>query len=62
MPSLDAVHELDAAGVLRLITVVTQPDRRGHRGRLAVPPVKERALRHGLDVAQPQGLRGHELD
>lgn len=61
MPSLDAVDELGAAGVLRLVAVVTQPDRAGHRGRPSVPPVKERALQLGLDVLQPERLRGPDL-
>lgn len=62
MPSLDAVEELATGGVLRLVAVVTQPDRPGHRGQLSVPPVKERALRLGLDVLQPESLRGYDLD
>jgi len=62
VPSLDAVEELAGDGVLRLVAVVTQPDRPGHRGQLSVPPVKERALQLGLDVLQPERLRGHDLD
>lgn len=62
MPSLDAVEELAGDGVLRLVAVVTQPDRPGHRGQLSVPPVKERALQLGLDILQPGRLRGHDLD
>lgn len=62
MPSLDAVEELGGAGVLRLVAVVTQPDRPGHRGQLSVPPVKERALQLGLDVLQPGRLSGSDLD
>lgn len=62
MPSLDAVEELAAGGTLRLVAVVTQPDRAGHRGRLSTPPVKERALQLGLDVLQPERLRGPDLD
>ncbi len=57
MPSLDAVDELQGQGVLTLVAVVTQPDRRGDRGRLSVPPVKERALECGLLVLQPESLR-----
>ena len=62
MPSLDAVEEVAAGGALRLVAVVTQPDRAGHRGRMSVPPVKERALQLGLDVLQPERLRGPDLD
>lgn len=57
MPSLDAVDELQGQGVLSLVAAVTQPDRRGDRGRMSVPPVKERALEHGLLVLQPESLR-----
>lgn len=62
MPSLDAVAELADSGALRLVAVVTQPDRRGHRGQPAVPPVKERALGHGLHVLQPERLAGGDLE
>ena len=38
--------------------VLTQPDRPAGRGmKLTPPPVKQFALAHGLDVAQPQGLK-----
>jgi methionyl-tRNA formyltransferase len=38
-----------------VVTVVTQPDRPKGRGRnLAPPPVKEAALRHGLEILQPE--------
>jgi len=60
--SLDALEQLAGAGVVRLIAVVTQPDRPGHRGRLTLPPVKVRALASGLEVLQPERLRGHDLD
>lgn len=47
---LDAGHEIAA--------VITQPDRpRGRGMRLAPPPVKEKALRYGLPVWQPQRVR-----
>lgn len=57
MPSLDALDELHGQGVLSLVAAVTQPDRRGDRGRVAVRPVKVRALELGLLVLQPDGLR-----
>ena len=38
-------HEIDL--------VVTQPDRRGNRGKVIYSPVKACALVHGIDVAQP---------
>jgi methionyl-tRNA formyltransferase len=38
--------------------VLTQPDRPAGRGlKLQAPPVKQFAMRHGLPVAQPQGLK-----
>ncbi len=41
-----------------IVAVVTQPDRPAGRGRkLKAPPVKERALRAGLPVLQPEKLR-----
>jgi methionyl-tRNA formyltransferase len=41
--------------------VVTQPDRPKGRGNaIAMPPVKEAALRHGLQVFQPERIRRPE--
>jgi len=57
VPSLDAVDELHGQGILSLVAAVTQPDRPGDRGRVAVPPVKARALELGLLVMQPDALR-----
>ncbi|MBI3521744.1 MAG: methionyl-tRNA formyltransferase [Chloroflexi bacterium] len=62
MPSLDALARLASRGVVELTAVVTQPDRPGHRGRIAPSPVKARALELGLDVVQPARLRGAELE
>ena len=42
-----------------LMAVVTQPDRPGHRGKLTAPPVKARALDHGIRVIQPRRLVGN---
>lgn len=50
MPSLRALH---AAGH-RILLVVTQPDRPGHRRRLTLPAVKLAAQDLGLPVAQPE--------
>ncbi len=55
VPSLEALirHGFDVAAV------VTQPDRPVGRGRIVRPsPVKEAALREGIDVYQPPTLRG----
>ncbi len=40
--------------------VITQPDRRGNRNKLIMPPVKELALENGIEVAQPTRLRRDE--
>jgi methionyl-tRNA formyltransferase len=58
VPTLDV---LLTAG-LHLVGVYTQPDRPKGRGQsLAMPPVKEMALRHGIPVFQPQKLRAPEV-
>ena len=46
-----------------VVAVVTQPDRRGGRGRreLIPPPVKEVAAAHGIAVLQPVTLRRAEV-
>ena len=53
VPSLEALDRLRDRGALELAAVVTQPDRAGDRGRLAVPAVKARALAIGVPVLQP---------
>lgn len=53
VPSLEAIAER-----YEVVQVITQPDRRAGRGReMRLPPVKEAALRLGLDVYQPPTLR-----
>lgn len=38
--------------------VVTQPDRpKGRGGKVTYPPVKEEALKHGIDILQPQKVK-----
>jgi methionyl-tRNA formyltransferase len=57
VPTLD---RLIAAGH-QIPLVVTQPDRPKGRGNsLAMPPVKESALRHSLEVFQPERVRRPE--
>ncbi|WP_044479998.1 methionyl-tRNA formyltransferase [Paenibacillus antibioticophila] len=57
VPSLEA---LISAGY-KIVGVVTQPDRPQGRKKVLTPtPVKEAALRHGLQVLQPQRLRAPE--
>ncbi|MBI5450419.1 MAG: methionyl-tRNA formyltransferase [Gammaproteobacteria bacterium] len=56
--SLQAVLD----GRHQVLAVYTQPDRPAGRGRqLLASPVKQLALRHGLPVCQPQGLRQPEV-
>ncbi|MBA2292476.1 MAG: methionyl-tRNA formyltransferase [Gemmatimonadales bacterium] len=59
VPSLDALLRSGAA----LAAVVTQPDRPGSRSHstLVAPPVKQRALQHGLTVLQPARPRGTDF-
>lgn len=41
--------------------VVTQPDKARDRGkRIQFPPVKEKAQEHGIEVLQPESIRGNE--
>lgn len=56
VPSLKALYE---AGH-QIALVVTQPDRRGNRGKVIPSPVKAQALEYGLDVAQPYSIRKDE--
>ena len=37
--------------------VVTQPDRKGNRNKMILSPVKQLALEHGLETAQPVRIR-----
>ena len=58
VPSLDSIV---AAGH-EVVAVLTQPDRPQGRGqRVAMPPVKEAALRLGLAVYQPERIRRPEV-
>ncbi len=62
VPALDAVAALAGAGHITLVGVVSQPDRPGHRGRIARSAVAQRADELGLTVLQPARLRGDALD
>lgn len=56
----EALEAVIAAGY-EVAAVVTQPDRQKGRGKsIAMSPVKECALRHGIDVLQPVRLRQPE--
>lgn len=57
VPSLEAL-----ASIAEVVGVVCQPDRPSGRGLvLTAPPVKERALQHGLPVVQPEKIRTPEF-
>lgn len=54
MALIEAGHEIGL--------VLTQPDRPAGRGmKLKASPVKELALKHGLDVFQPENLKSEEV-
>lgn len=45
-----------------IVMVVTQPDRPAGRGhKLKAPPIKELALKYGIEVVQPQNLKDKEF-
>jgi len=47
---------------LEVVAVLTQPDRPSGRGlQFKASPVKQLALKHGLDVLQPQSLKNEEV-
>ena len=55
--SLAACHELG-----EVVLVVSQPDRPvGRKGIVEAPPVKRWALEHGIQVLQPERLKGGDL-
>lgn len=60
--SLDALARLHDAGAIRIVAVVTQPDRPGNRGRVTAPPVKERASALNVPVLQPATLTREAVD
>ena len=45
--AVPALEKLAASTAHRLMAVVTQPDRPGHRGRIQAPPVKDVAIAAG---------------
>ena len=58
LPSLEAI----VASPIEVEAVFTQPDRPAGRGRKLTPsPVKVRALELGLEVLQPERVRGADL-
>ena len=45
-----------------VVAVVTQPDKpKGRGNKMAIPPVKEYAIEHGIDVLQPQKVKTEEF-
>lgn len=61
MPSLEALDRLAKLGLVRVVGVVTQPDRPGSRGIVREPAIKEAARALGIAVRQPARLVGPEL-
>ncbi len=58
VPSLDILVENN----FNVVAVITAPDRPKGRGlKLAVSPVKEAALRHGIPVLQPANLKSQDF-
>jgi methionyl-tRNA formyltransferase len=60
-----AAHHLEALIASRheVVTVVTQPDRPGKRGKMPIAsPVKQVALAHALPVIQPESIKGAMLE
>ena len=54
VPSLTALLESDE----EIVAIVTQPDKPKGRSRiLSAPPIKELALKHGINVLQPRSVR-----
>jgi methionyl-tRNA formyltransferase len=59
--AVPALEKIIAAGH-QVLTVVTQPDRPKGRGRqVAISPVKQCALSHGLTLYQPERIRRPEV-
>lgn len=54
VPSLEAIIK---AGY-EVPAVVTQPDRRGNRGKVIPSPVKAKAMEYGIDILQPEESGG----
>ena len=59
--SVETLNALIAAGH-EIVCVVTQPDRMKGRGKtVQFPPVKEAAIKHGINVYQPEKVRSSEF-
>ena len=56
MMILDAMIKAD----LEIGYVFTQPDKARNRGKVTVTPVKALALEHGIEVIQPEKVKGNE--
>ncbi len=56
--AVPALHELVAAPDLKVVGVVTQPDRPAGRGqKIEIPPVKQAALQANIPMIQPEKVR-----
>jgi methionyl-tRNA formyltransferase len=59
--ALASLRALLKSGIVP-VAVLTQPDRPAGRGKqLKASPVKEFALQHGINVLQPESLRGDDI-
>lgn len=54
--AVPTLNKLIAAGH-KIQLVVTQPDRRGNRGKVVFSPVKQCALEHNIKIAQPYRIK-----
>jgi len=61
VPSLEALGRLRENGTVRIVGVVTQPDRPASRGVVREPAVKKSARDMGLTVLQPERLDPKEV-
>lgn len=61
VPSLEALARLRENGTVRIVGVVTQPDRPASRGVVREPAVKKSARDMGLTVLQPERLDPKEV-
>jgi methionyl-tRNA formyltransferase len=60
VPALEALLTADD---FEVVGVVTQPDRpAGRGGEVKMQPIKQTALNYGLDIYQPEKLRGPEAE
>jgi methionyl-tRNA formyltransferase len=62
VPSLNALARLHESGAIKIVAVVTQPDRPANRGRVTAPPVKDRAATLNVPILQPAKLARDSIE